>query len=339
MLRRGLLVLIAVLLVAGLAGAVAVEDDAADVAQPLPAPATVITTTSTTAAAPPLTIAPPTTATYAVDPTTRLVRTPSGVVVPVAAVNPDGTVTVRTPCENTAVVRNARAVGPVTIVLDPGHGGAEPGAVGANGLSEAALNLAVTGHVEQALAAAGVTFVSTRTANYRVTLTTRAAIVAAAKPRAFVSIHHNGDPDGPREGPGTEIFYQNQSSDAKRLGGLIYEEVVRALSQYQVPWQADTDAGVKTRLNTRGGDYYAMLRQTAGTPSVLAELAFVSNPPEAELLARPDVQKVEGDAVARGIIRYLTTNEPGSGFTEAYPRTTPAGGGGGKGGCVDPPLG
>ncbi|HVE93685.1 MAG TPA: N-acetylmuramoyl-L-alanine amidase [Acidimicrobiales bacterium] len=336
--RRGLLVLIAVLLVAGLAGAIAVEDEAGEVAQPRPT-TSMVATTSTTDSVAPTTIVPPTTATFAVDRGTRLVRTPSGVVAPVAAVNPDGTVTVRTPCESTAVVRNAQAVGPVTVVLDPGHGGAEPGAVGANKLSEKALNLAVTGHVERALTAAGVTFVSTRTGDYRVTLTTRAAIVAAAKPRIFVSIHHNGESDGPRDGPGTEIFYQHQSPDAKRLGGLIYEEVVRALSQYQVAWQADTDAGVKTRVNTRGGDYYAMLRQTAGTPSVLAELAFLSNPPEAELLARPDVQKVEGDAVARGIIRFLTTNEPGSGFTEAYPRTSPAGSGGGKGGCVDPPLG
>ena len=151
-------------------------------------------------------------------------------------------------------------------------------------------------------------------------------------------MHHNGESDGPRDGPGTEVFYQHQSGEARRLGGLIYEEVVRALSQYQVAWQADRDAGVKTRINDRGGDYYAMLRQTVGTPAVLAELAFLSNPPEAELLARPDVQQAEGEAVARGILRYLTTTDPGSGYTEAYPRTTPAGGGGGKGGCVDPAL-
>jgi len=338
MARRGLLILIAVLLVAGLAGAIAVEDDAADVALDRPTTSSVAVSTTSTAPTTSTSAAPPP-ATPAIDSATRVVVTASGVVVPVVSVNSDGTVTVRTPCENTAVVRGARAVGPVTVVLDPGHGGGEPGAVGANGLSENALNLAVTGHVERTLAAAGVTFVSTRTGNYRVTLTSRAAIVAAAKPRVFVSIHHNGDPDGPRSGPGTETFYQHRSQDARRLGGLIYEEVVRALGQYQVPWQADTDAGVKTRLNTRGGDYYAMLRQTAGTPSVLAELAFLSNPPEAELLARPDVQKVEGEAVARGIIRFLTTRDPGSGFTDAYPRTVPAGGGGGKSNCVDPPLG
>ena len=87
-----------------------------------------------------------------------------------------------------------------------------------------------------------------------------------------------------------------------------------------------------------GDDYYAVLRRTHGTASALAELAYISDPPEAALLARPDVQQVEGEAVARGIIRFLTTDDAGSGFTVPYPRTEPAGGGGGSEGCSDPPL-
>jgi N-acetylmuramoyl-L-alanine amidase len=335
--RRWLVGVIALLLLIGLAGAVAVDNDskrAAPRRTTSTSAATTSTSTSTTAV-------PPTTAPVvnAVGPGTRLVVTPTGIVAPVLSINNDGTVTVRTPCENAVAVRGVRATGPFTVVLDPGHGGSESGAVGANGLREKTLNLNVTEHIERALTTAGVATVRTRGADYRMTLTSRAQFVAAAQPKIFVSVHHNGESDGPRDGPGTEVFYQHQSGEARRLGGLIYEEVVRALSQYQgVPWQADRDAGVKTRINDRGGDYYAMLRQTAGTPAVLAELAFLSNPPEAELLARPDVQQVEGEAVARGIVRYLTTNDPGSGYTDAYPRTTPAGGGGGTAGCVDPPL-
>src|SRR5262249_18060631 len=71
------------------------------------------------------------------------------------------------------------------------------------------------------------------------------------------------------------------------------------------------------------GDYYAVLRLPGATVSALAELAFISNPPEATLLARPEFQRVEGAAVARGILRYLTTKDPGSGFTEPYPRPSP----------------
>jgi hypothetical protein len=51
------------------------------------------------------------------------------------------------------------------------------------------------------------------------------------------------------------------------------------------------------------------------------------------------VQAVEGQAVARGIVRYLTTKDPGSGFVTPYDRTEPAGPGGGSSGCTDPPLG
>jgi hypothetical protein len=99
----------------------------------------------------------------------------------------------------------------------------------------------------------------------------------------------------------------------------------------------DTDAGAKYRQGSSGDDYYAVLRQTKGVVASLAELAFINNAPEAQLLARADVQQVEGEAVARGILRYLRTSDPGSGFTNPYARTTPAGGGG-KANCTDPAL-
>lgn len=254
-------------------------------------------------------------------------------------VNADGSVVIKTPCENNASVRNVKAVGPIDIVIDPGHGGAESGAVGANGLAERTVNLAVAKHTIDALAAASFHPLLTRTADYRVTLTERANIAHAINPRVFVSIHHNGGSDGPRDGPGSEVYYQHASAGSRRLAGLIYEEVISALSQYPgIPWQADRDAGVKTRLNNSGGDYYAMIRQPAPVTAALAELLFLSNPPEADLVARPDVQLAEGNAVARGIVRFLTTQDPGSGYVDAYPRTEPAGGGGGLGGCTDPPL-
>ena len=224
------------------------------------------------------------------------------------------------------------------MVLDPGHGGIEPGAVSPGGLTEKEVNLAVVGYARAALEREGVNTVRTRTFDYRVTLATRADIVKALDPAAFVSVHHNAEPDGPRPGPGTETYDQVASGDSKRLAGLIYEEVVKALSGYQIAWVADTDAGAKYRKNVNGDDYYGILRRTQGVPSSLAELSFISNPPEADLLGQPDFQKVEGEAVARGILRYLNTKDPGSGYVDPYPRSSPAGGGGGASNCVDPPL-
>jgi N-acetylmuramoyl-L-alanine amidase len=227
------------------------------------------------------------------------------------------------------------------IVLDPGHGGGEPGAVSPSGLAEAGVNLAVARQTQAALEAQGVSTLLTRTGDYEVALPTRSEIARDVSPRAFVSIHHNAEPDGPRDGPGTETYYQMASPDSKRLAGLIYEEVVKALSQYRVPWVADRDAGAKYRPSmTPGQDYYAMLRQPGKVVSVIVESAFISNQPEADLIARADVQHVEGEAIARGILRYLNTKDPGSGFVEPYPRVDPppAPGGTPAPPCRDPQL-
>src|SRR5579884_948508 len=253
-----------------------------------------------------------------------------------------------TPCENHVWV--PLAAGTITktadIVIDAGHGGSEPGAVGQGGLTEKELNLAVARMVVADLAAQGVTAALARTGDYQQTLASRVAVAAALHPRAFVSIHHNAEPDGPRpQGPGTETYYQTgkevstaQSAQSKRLAGLIYEEVVKALSQYSASWMADTDAGAKYRIGDSGNDYYGVLRMSGadGIVGSLGELAFISNPSEEFLLKRDDVRQAEAAAVARGIIRWLRTDDPGSGFTVPYPRTEPAGGGGGTAGCIDP---
>jgi N-acetylmuramoyl-L-alanine amidase len=245
---------------------------------------------------------------------------------------------VETPCGKSALVSDAKPVSPApTVVIDPGHGGGETGAIGPNRLREAVVNMAVSVQAANVLKANGVNALLTRPGDDRVVLTTRSQLVRKLHPAAFVSVHHNSDPDGPRDTPGSETYYQYRSAPSKRLAGLLYEEIFRALSAYKLTWVGDTDAGAKYRLNERGGDYYHVLRETAGVPSALAELAFLSNPAEADLLARPDVQRVEGEAVARAILRFLRTNDAGSGFTTPYPRTEPTSGGGGEN-CVDPPL-
>jgi N-acetylmuramoyl-L-alanine amidase len=252
-----------------------------------------------------------------------------------------------TPCENRLWVKmtDGRIEKTADIVIDAGHGGPESGAVGPGGLTEKELNLAVARMTVEALAAEGITAALARTGDYRQTLGSRVAVATAMHPKAFVSIHHNAAPDEQRASPGTETYYQtgkdvpaDRKAASKRLAGLIYEEVFKALSAYQAAWVADRDAGAKYRLGDSGNDYYGVLRISAigGVVGSLAELAFITNPSEESLLQRDDVRRVEAAAVARGIVRFLRTNDPGSGFTEPYPRTEPAGGGGGTEGCVDP---
>jgi len=266
-----------------------------------------------------------------------IVETPTGVMAAIVEPTGDG-FTIVTPCGEQAVVTNAREIGSRLVVIDPGHGGSEPGAVGEGGLREADLNLAVAKAAAAVLEADGVSVALTRNTDMRLTLAARAAIAKAAGARAFVSIHHNAAPDGPSETPGTEVWYQVADPESQRLAGIIYEEVFALISGYDANWVADTDAGAKIRLNDRGTDYYGVLRNSAGTPAVIAELAFISNPTEERLLATTAVQRSEGAAVASAVERYLTTADAGSGFVDAYERVTPAGSGGSAKGCVDPPL-
>ena len=268
-----------------------------------------------------------------------------GIVVPVLAREGD-VWKVSTPCGREAVVTSATHLPSRPVVLDPGHGGYDPGAVGPNGLYESELNLSVSRHAAAALERAGFPTVMTRNGDHGMNLVNRAQIALRTQARAFVSVHHNAASWDPSPIPGSEMYHQVASADSRRLAGLIYEEIVAALRVYDVPW-VTSGAGVtwKTRASN-GDDWYAMVRQPKGIAAALAELAFISNPAEADLLADPDVQRVEGEAVARGIIRFLTTADEGSGYVEGghvqpRPRTggpRTGGGGGGWDDCDDPAL-
>lgn len=336
--RTALILALAVLLAACGRGDTSVERAAAD------DPSTTTTTAAPTTTAPPATTAPPPPSTTAPPPPplaesgAKAVVSPTGIVVPVLGREGDNLV-VATPCERTAHLAAGAPVHDVDVVIDAGHGGPEPGAVGPSGLTETETNLAIAEFTKAALEARGISALLTRTGEYRMTLEARARIVRTVEPSLFVSVHHNAEPDGPFPGPGSETYYQVASPSSKRAAGLLYEELIVAFAGYDAQWMGDTDAGAKYRKGSSGDDYYGILRRTQGVPAVLSEALFVSNPTEEALLARADVRQAEAEAIARAAERFLTTDDPGSGFTEPYPRDAPAGGGGGKSpSCVDPPL-
>ena len=273
-------------------------------------------------------------------------RLRAGVIMGVDATD-GGWAHVLSPCENSLWVKTAegRIEPTADIVIDPGHGGGESGAVGPGGLTEKELNFAVAQMTVEALSAEGVHALLARSGDYRQSLASRVSVATSLHPKAFVSIHHNAAPDEAWPKPGTETYYQmgksvpaDRLAASKRLAGLIYEEVVKALSGFTASWVADRDAGAKYRLGDSGDDYYGILRRSAanGVVASLAELAFVTNPSEEALLRTDEVRRAEANAVARGIVRFLRSEDPGSGFVVPYPRTEPAGGGGGTEGCTDP---
>ena len=188
------------------------------------------------------------------------------------------------------------------------------------------------------LEAQGATVVLTRTGDYNTTLKTVPRSPSTCTRRCSCRSTTTRTRTDRRTSPGNETYYQIASADSKRLAGLMWEEITAAFTPYHVAWVAETDHGAKYRPNSSGGDYYGILRYAAGVTTVLSEAAFMSNPPEERLLADPAFRHVEAEAIARAIVHYVSTNDPGSGYVTPYPRTGPAGPGGGPQGCTDPPL-
>jgi N-acetylmuramoyl-L-alanine amidase len=266
-----------------------------------------------------------------------VVVTPTGVIAPVLSTFPGG-FWIRTPCYRVAAIRGGQRLDQADIVLDPGHGGPEPGAVSPSGIREEDLNLAVTRRVADRLQGLGISVVLTRSWDQSfVTLKTRAEIARALEPKAFVSIHHNAGTTDPSPVPGTESYHQLASADGQRLARHLYDEVFATFERYDAPWYNPT-GGVKTRQG-ENGDYYGILRFSAGTPAAIIEAAFVSNEPEAQLLVRDDVQDAEADAITRAILRWLREPRTGGVLVETgAPPVDWAAPAGDDEGCVDPRL-
>ncbi len=263
------------------------------------------------------------------------VVTPTGVVVPVIETRPNGWL-VYTPCFRQTVITRGTFVPGAHIVIDAGHGGSESGAVGSNGLTEKELNLAVARRLEAILEQSGLVVQLTRHSDLRVPLRTRAEIAEALEPALFVSVHHNGGAVRRQSTPGIEAYYQHDSAEARRAGGILYEELRAAFSRYNVAW-VGSSRGVTARLRAPGSDLYGIHRFSPNVPSVITEAGYLSNPSEARNLARPDVQQAEAQALADGILRWLATADAGSGYTPHFidPNST---GTGGTEGCRDPAL-
>ena len=296
-----------------------------------PAPTTTTSTSTTTTTRPSLFPPLPAPATV------PAVRTTTDLVLPVTG-GSEGAWQVVTPCAQTTVVDGAPIEG-AHLVLDPGHGGSEPGAVGPSGLREADLNLDVARRAAQLLAAQGAHVVLTRNADVRLTLQTRAAIATALAPLAFISVHHNAAPVGRSDRPGSELYHQMGDPRSQRLAGLLWEEFQQELAPFGTDWAVGDQPGARARQSARTGtDYYGVLRRSQGTPAVLSESTFLSNPAEDALLRTEAFRQAEAKAIADAFVRYVTTDDPGSGYAPTKVSETPAGGGGGTAGCVDPPL-
>ncbi len=153
------------------------------------------------------------------------------------------------------------------IVLDPGHGGNDPGAISTSGLTEKVVNMYVARRLESLLLEAGATVYLTRTGDYNPTLEERIEMANQLGAHAFLSIHHNADIYSQTRG--TETYYANNHPHSFRLAQIVHRALL-------------ADLGLPDR-SIRYRETFRVLRE-ADMPSILSEAAFLSNPVEALLL-------------------------------------------------------
>jgi N-acetylmuramoyl-L-alanine amidase len=181
------------------------------------------------------------------------------------------------------------------VILDPGHGGSDTGAVGLHGLREKAVNLAVALAVRERLQKAGIKVVMTHDTDAAVAaqkpdeLAARVAAGRAARGTVFVSIHHNARPkveDG-RVAHGTWIYFYRPQS--RTLAAALAAPVAHAIHEpdYGPIWRS-----------------FHVIRQS-DMPAVLIEVQFISNPKWEQDMRTPEYVAHVSAAIANSIRTWL----------------------------------
>ena len=177
--------------------------------------------------------------------------------------------------------------GKIVVVIDPGHGGPDPGAVGIGGLQEKEIVMDISRQVAAALEQQGVQTVLTRTTNdVDVDLEPRVSLAERINATLFVSIHANSISLSRPDINGLETYYY-QSGEG--LARSIHNSVLQGTGV--------RDRGVRTAR-------FHVLRKTS-MPSVLVETGFVTGRDDASKLSTPSYRKQMADAIARGILQYI----------------------------------
>jgi N-acetylmuramoyl-L-alanine amidase len=214
------------------------------------------------------------------------------------------------------------------VVIDPGHGGEDPGAIGKKGLKEKDVVLAVSGELRALLAAKGLEVIMTRESDIFIPLENRPIIANQQKADLYVSIHANANRN--RKKRGVQAFYLNFSPDpqvneiaamenatsTKRIGEMqdtlkkivqnskilesrdlaykIHGNLIKSLSQHYAEVES---------LGVRGGPFWVLIG--GEMPSVLVEISHLSNAQEEERLKSLSYRKQVAQGIYEGILEYM----------------------------------
>ncbi|MBP7176303.1 MAG: family 10 glycosylhydrolase [Thermoclostridium sp.] len=190
------------------------------------------------------------------------------------------------------IAKGDKPLSGIRIMVDPGHGGAETGAIGPLGLkySEKDMNLDNGFRLKDELEALGATVLMTRTADVDLSLAERLVASKQARPDMFISIHSNAMPDNVDM---TEYFgfsTYHREAHSRSLSQIILDHTIATLGR--------KNRGIHQK------NFYVVKGTWA--PSMLFECGFVPNPVEFEWLTDEASQKALMKTIAQAIVKYFS---------------------------------
>ncbi len=203
------------------------------------------------------------------------------------------------------------------VVIDPGHGGNDMGAVGASGLAEKVVTLSIAQEIRKMLSKEYDVFL-TRDDDYALDIERRTGVANHYRAHVFVSIH-TGSGMG-HQGRGTVVFYHGSSAGtvSPRQNEDAWEMGEKAIAWDDIQGRHITRSKVVARLMHRqlldtispvdGGIRQApcLVLRGADMPAVLVEIANLSHPAEEAALRNSDVITAAAKAMCEAIREYFT---------------------------------
>ena len=200
------------------------------------------------------------------------------------------------------------------LIIDPGHGGVDGGAVSVNGVNESVINLDIAKKMELMCEFMGFPVLMTReseeldypddcttiAARKRHDQKSRVAFINAAENAVVLSIHQNSFQSSSVRG--AQVFYYTGSEQGQQFAQIMQQQLVEILDPSN------------TRVCKENSSYY-LLKKTS-VPLVIVECGFLSNPEEAAMLQTEEFQDRTADAICMGIQKYLETCSDQTGSPE-----------------------
>ena len=176
--------------------------------------------------------------------------------------------------------------GKIVVIIDPGHGGKDSGAIGIGGVLEKDVILPISKRITEVLERNGIQVIMTRDSDYFVTLPGRVTMAEQANADVFVSIHANSAGANRPEVSGLETYHYDSGL---RLAQIVHSKILQSLN-------------VRDR-KVRKARFY-VLRKTS-MPAILVETGFLTGRDDVAKLRTSAYQNQMADAIAQGILQYL----------------------------------